>query len=155
MSDTTMMITEARDALVEKAWEYDEMLVRAMILSSTDDWIELDLTMAQLKTMVAIKSEGSATIGRVAEILGVGVPTSSHLVNRLVQSGLAQRVEDPTDRRRTAVSLTHQGTELIKRLRQGKRSLLRRWMMQMDETDLAALVQGLSALVAVMQEENT
>jgi DNA-binding MarR family transcriptional regulator len=152
MSDTPPPTTR-HETLVQEAYELDNAILRAMVLSTTEEWTTLNLTMAQLKTLVVLKSEGSATVGRVAEMLGIGVPTSSHLINRLVQSELAQRLEDPTDRRRTEVSLTPRGEDLLRRLRQGKRSLMHKWMMQMDIADLEALLQGLRALVAVLQEE--
>ena len=153
--DTTITDTKTREQLVEEAFEHHRTISHTLITAATEEWVTLELTMAQLKTMVVLEDEGPATVGQVAEILGVGVPTGSHLVNRLVQSNLAQRLEDPADRRRTEVSLTLEGEELLRKLRQGKRSLLRRWMMQMDEIDLAALVQALRALVVVLQEEKT
>jgi DNA-binding MarR family transcriptional regulator len=153
MIDRATTATETREQLVDEAFEHHRTIGQNLITAATEEWVTLELTMAQLKTMIVLESEGPATVGRIAEILNVGVPTSSHLVNRLVQSNLAQRLEDPADRRRTEVSLTPEGEELLHKLRQGKHSLLRRWMMQMDETDLAALVQALHALVLVMQEE--
>lgn len=145
----------ARQKLVDEALEcYETILCRAITMVK-DDWVALELTMAQLKTLVVLKSEESATVGHIADMLGVGVPTSSHLINRLVQSNLARRLEDPVDRRRIEVSLTPEGEELIRKLQQGESSLLHTWMMQMEETDLVALAQGLRALVTVLQEETT
>src|SRR5690348_2116761 len=63
------------------------------------DWRELDLTSAQLKVLVMLSFEDTLTINQLAQILGVSQPTASHLVERLVQAELVERVEHATDRR--------------------------------------------------------
>lgn len=58
-------------------------------------WASLDLTMAQVKLLHVLGARGQATVSELAAVLRVGVPTASHLVERLVQAGLAVRSEDP------------------------------------------------------------
>lgn len=113
------------------------------------EWWSLELTMAQAKVLFTLAFEGQATIGKIAETLGVGPPTASHLVDRLVQAGLAERVEQSTDRRYTLASLTSQGETMVRRLRQGRIDRLHSWLAQLDEQDVAALRQGLEALIRV------
>ena len=55
-------------------------------------------------------------IGQIAEILGIGQPTASHLIDRLVQAQLVSRTEDPLDRRRTLAQLSPNGVELAERI---------------------------------------
>src|SRR5438034_5959679 len=74
--------------------------------TAMQDWQSLDLTMAQLKVLVTLGFEGTATISKLAEALSVSHPTVSHLVERLVQAGLVERREDVTDRRYTLARLT-------------------------------------------------
>ncbi|MHB9059136.1 MAG: MarR family winged helix-turn-helix transcriptional regulator, partial [Bacillota bacterium] len=68
--------------------------------------------MGQIKGLFALAKSGGATIGRLAERLGVGEPTASLLVDRLVRQGWVVRGEDPEDRRRTIASLSKEGTDL-------------------------------------------
>ena len=82
--------------------------------------------------------------------LGIGQPTASHLLDRLVQAGLAQRVEQSTDRRYTLASLTSSGETMVRRLRQGRMDRLHSLLAQLDEEDLAALRQGLEALIRAL-----
>ena len=122
--------------------------------ANTPDWVELDLSMGQLKTLMALASQEGMNVSAVAETLRVGKPAASILVDRLVQLGFAQRTEDPEDRRRTLVAPTLSGRELVERLRQGGgENTMTRWLEQMDPDDLAALVQGLRALVAIARRE--
>jgi DNA-binding MarR family transcriptional regulator len=115
------------------------------------DWQSLDLTMAQLKVLVTLGFEGSVTISKLAEALAISHPTVSHLVERLVQAGLAERREDATDRRYTLARLTAQGETMFQRLRQGRLDRLQSYLAQLDEQDIAALHQGLEALVRAIQ----
>ena len=145
-----MMI--ARDRLIDDAMQAQKQIVRAMHTAAEPTWLQLDLTMAQLKGLLAL-ADSPMTIGQLAEALGSGKPTASILVERLVQLGLVERAEDPLDRRRTIARVTAQGEELVTRLRQGGRDRLRAWLSRLDDDDLAALVQGLQALATAAAGE--
>ncbi len=119
------------------------------------EWWTLELTMAQLKVLLTLAFEGEATIGKIAETLGIGPPTASHLVDRLVQAGLVERVERSTDRRYTLASLTPQGETMVQRLRQGRMDRLHSWLAQLDEQDITALRQGLQALTRVLPSDSS
>jgi DNA-binding MarR family transcriptional regulator len=52
-------------------------------------------------------------MSKVSEGFDITPAAASQLVDKLVQSGLMQRVEDPDDRRAKLLSLTDKGRELI------------------------------------------
>lgn len=139
-----------RQEMVEEIITAQRAIFRALRATATPVWLELDLTMAQMKTLRALEHRGPAPISQIADALGISVPTASHLVERLVQAGLAERAEDRTDRRRTLASLSAQGERLVRRLSQG-REQMRRWLPQLDPDDLAALHRGLRALARAVQ----
>lgn len=142
-----------RDALIHDVLEIHRAILRAAHATAATRWFELELTMAQLKTLVALAEEGPAPIGTVAEMLQVSLPTASHLVDRLVVARLAERAEDPADRRRTLARLSPKGEELVLCLRQGGREHFRAWLEQLDETELAALRTGLQAIQRIAEQE--
>ncbi len=51
--------------------------------------------MAQLKTLALVAEEPGGAIGSVATVLGITLPTASHLVDKLVRAGLVERHDDP------------------------------------------------------------
>ncbi len=114
------------------------------------DWQNLDLTMAQLKVFLTLNFEGEMPISKLAQTLNISHPTASHLVERLVQAGLVERVEHAADRRYTLARLTSHGTMIVQRLRQGRENRLHHWLTQLDEQDFAALRRGLEALNRVV-----
>ena len=121
--------------------------------SSAGAWMEIDITLPQLRTLLILAEEGPLVIGQIAQRLGVGLSTGGHLVDRLVQAGLAERTEDSEDRRRTLARLTPQGEELHARLL-NRVQHIQTLIQKLDEDDLAALLQGLRALNQVVDEES-
>lgn len=144
---------ERNDEIVIAIVENYRAIFRALQSATTPSWIDIDLSGAQLKALFVLSREGSASIGRIAEALRIGLPTGSHLVDRLVQAGLAERGEDPGDRRRTLARLTPKGEELVAQLRQGSSNQLKEWIAQLDDADAAALLRGLRALVRAARLE--
>ena len=67
------------------------------------------LDRAQRRLLNAIKANEPATLNEVAEIVGRGAPSVSRSVDGLVRSGLVDRVQDPDNRRRLALTLTEAG----------------------------------------------
>src|SRR5260370_39648649 len=113
-------------------------------------WMEIDLTLPQLRTLLILAEEGPLVIGQIAQRMGIGLPTGGHLVDRLVQAGLAERAEDPEDRRRTLAQLTPKGEDLYARLLNHTQQM-QTWIQKMDNDDLAALLQGIRAINRVIE----
>ncbi len=117
-------------------------------------WMEIDLTIAQLRTLLVLAEEGPLVIGRIAQRLGIGLSTGGHLVDRLVQAGLAERTEDVEDRRRTLARLTPKGVDLYARLLNHPLQM-QSLIQKLEDADLAALLQGLQALNKLVDVESS
>jgi DNA-binding MarR family transcriptional regulator len=122
---------------------------RALLTSTASRWRHLDISMQQLRAIYLLRDEEVATVGRLAELFGIGLPGASVLADRLVRAGYVERHEDTTDRRRVLLSLTRTGIQLVSDLREGSHQHLRRWMSQLSPADLSALTRGWRALAEV------
>jgi MarR family transcriptional regulator, organic hydroperoxide resistance regulator len=142
-----------RQATIEAIIEAYQTVSRAISAAFGPAWMKLDLSMAQLKTLLTLYNAGPLPIGQIADMLGVGQPTASHLVDRLVQVELVVRTEDSLDRRRTLAQLSPDGVQLAEQLRQVRSEPLQRWLAQLDGAALTALQQGLAALADAAQSE--
>ncbi|WP_135227601.1 MarR family winged helix-turn-helix transcriptional regulator [Deinococcus fonticola] len=71
--------------------------------------IELDLSFSQMTALHVLRARGSVTVTQLSERTRLSLPAASHLVERLVQRGLAQREENPENRREKVVQLTQAG----------------------------------------------
>ncbi len=136
----------ARDELIDLVLGRVRQMAFQMVCMAAAEWVELDLSMAQVKVLFVLAQVEPATVTAIGERLGVGLSTASHLVDRLVQERLALRDEDPEDRRRALVRLSARGHELINRLHQGREEFMRRLLTRIDDDGLKALLTGSAAL---------
>ena len=142
-----------RTELVQQVLEAQMDIARNVQAEASPSWSHLDLTMAQLKAVFVVAQDGPLTVSAIAEALGTGRPAASNVIDRLVQLVLVTRTEDATDRRRTNVQLTDAGSELVERLQRSGRAALAGWLDMLDETDLAALAQGMTALAIATKRQ--
>jgi MarR family transcriptional regulator, organic hydroperoxide resistance regulator len=144
-------MTNLDEKTIDAILQAQRTVIRTLHDASTS-WLELNVSMAQLKTLIVLSDEGPLPVGQVGCRMGVTLPTASYQVERLVRKGLVERVQDEQDRRRTLVHLTEQATELLRSLRQGRAELMRSWIEQMSSDEVAALQQGLEALAGIAAE---
>ena len=78
---------------------------------------EHDLTEQQWRTLRALSSNHAPIdVGKVAETTFLLGPSLSRILTNLDDRGLITRSTDPTDQRRTLVSLTVTGIELVNKI---------------------------------------
>jgi MarR family transcriptional regulator, organic hydroperoxide resistance regulator len=144
-------VIQTREELEREVIAQYHELGRALKATSGPVWMEIDLTIAQLRTLLVLAEDGPLVIGQIAQRLGIGLSTGGHLVDRLVQADLAERTEDPEDRRRTLAQLTPKGEDLYARLLTHPQRM-QTLILKLGEDDLAALLQGLRALNRLVEE---
>ncbi len=144
---------QAREELEREVLAQYRAMMHRFKASSGGAWMEIDLTLPQLRTLLILAEEGPLVIGQIAQRLGIGLSTGGHLVDRLVQAGLAERTEDSEDRRRTLARLTPKGEELHARLL-NRVQHIQTLIQKLDEDDLVALLQGLRALNRAVDKES-
>ena len=142
-----------RAALIREIIELQRRLSQAFGQSSPEPWLSLNLTVAQLKSLVVIASEGSTSSSKLAQVLGVTPANITGIVDRLVEQGLVSRRKNPEDRRMLLIELTEKGDEFLRELRERGMNRLSEALSLMKLEDLKAFAQGLSALVRVVEEQ--
>jgi len=71
------------------------------------------LSMPQFSIMMQLYHKGACGMSSISEGYNITPAAASQLVDKLVHSGLIQRVEDPSDRRAKLLSLTDKGREFV------------------------------------------
>ena len=121
---------------------------------ATAEWINLEISTAQIKVIFVLHFGGTHTVNQLAEHLNIGASTASHLVEKLVQAGLATRIDSTTDRRIIDVHLTEQGHAMADRLSGVTHKwIITKWVSQLTEDQRGALGNSLHALLTII--ENT
>lgn len=110
-----------------------------------------DLTMQQLRVLGFVVKDPGLTGHELGQRLGVSAPTASGLVDRLVEKGLLERVDDSTDRRIRRLHITAAGMALTRQVD----SLLERAMMEviknMTVADLVLMRDSAEAMLGAMR----
>jgi DNA-binding MarR family transcriptional regulator len=110
------------------------------------------LSMPQFSILMQLHYKGSCSISDISDRFDFSAAAASQLVDKLVQAGHLERIEDPSDRRAKVLNLSTQGQELI---RQGVEERYR-WMDKLTATlsaeDQEKIAEALKLLTAAAQK---
>jgi DNA-binding MarR family transcriptional regulator len=93
-----------------------EKIFRSIKPAVPPEWLTSDLTVAQLRVLLVLFTEGPSRMSSIASYLGIAVSTATGIMDNLVKKGLVVRGDDPEDRRLVICKLSQQGQETINRL---------------------------------------
>jgi DNA-binding MarR family transcriptional regulator len=102
--------------------------------------------------MVVERAEGINLRGLAAQ-LNMILSSASRLCDRLVASGLVDRVPGRADRREIALYLTATARQVLDDLRSARRAMLTAVLDRMSEPGRAALIRGLTEFAAAAAED--
>lgn len=143
-------MAESIEAQCERTAALLHRVSRALRDPQDEDWLSLDVSMAQLKVLFSLHYRGPATVGMLAGKMGVTLPTVSATLERLVRAGYVVREDDPDDRRVVINRLTAEGTSLVERLREERRARVDQALRRLTPEQVALLQEGLSALAGAL-----
>jgi DNA-binding MarR family transcriptional regulator len=135
-----------RAELMERIVDLQAHVTELMEADRTRAWLDVDLTIQQLKVVFLAVRMGSLTAGQISRELRVGFSTVTGLIDRLADQGLVSRGEDPNDRRATRVVPTDAARGVVERLYSYRRSEFLRLLEQVPTDRLLALADGLAGL---------
>jgi DNA-binding MarR family transcriptional regulator len=115
-------------------------------------WCALEVTAAQLKTIVLLVHTEGLTSRQIAEQLGVGPSAVTSLVDRLVDQKFVRRERDPADRRRVWVRPLPKARALHDSLNRTSRSALGRVLLALPARRRAATRETLEELLTAARQ---
>jgi DNA-binding MarR family transcriptional regulator len=102
--------------------------------------------------LATLERHGPLTPSRLADIERIQRPTVTRLLATLEKDGLVERVADPTDGRVSIVSITKDGTALVKKLRSRKNAYLSKRLRNLDDDELATLERATAILERILED---
>ena len=141
-----------KDRIIQKIHQMAFLISQNIEPGSLNSWIELNLTMSQLKSLVYIEFQENVCIRDLSRTLKIAQPNVTNLVDFLVKKGLVTREENPEDRRMLVLKTTAKGKKMITDLRDSIFSEMSGYLEQLSVEQLEALTNGLNPLVKLMQE---
>jgi DNA-binding MarR family transcriptional regulator len=110
------------------------------------------LSWPQLSALLVVERAEGINLRGLAGELKMLLSSASRLCDRLVASGMVERVPGRVDRREIALHLTPSSRQLLDELRRTRRQLLAAVLQRMSTSGQAALIRGLTEFAAAANE---
>jgi DNA-binding MarR family transcriptional regulator len=140
---------DAATASLGRLLDLHQEYMRRLSVGAVGAWLQLDLTLPQLRLLYLLAREGSATPGALARTLRLAPSTVTGLLDRLDERGLVRRDDDPSSRRCVVASATEAGAALIDDLVASRREQLSALFARLSEEERARITEAFRLLVAV------
>ena len=102
-----------RETLVQHILETSGRIYGALNPTIRLELLSADITVAQLRVLLILLTDGPSRMSAIASILDVALSTATGIVDNLVKKELVVRKADPDDRRLVICKLAPAGQELM------------------------------------------
>jgi MarR family transcriptional regulator, organic hydroperoxide resistance regulator len=116
------------------------------------------LSMPQFRLLMQLYYQGTACgISQISDDMAITNPAASQLVEKLVQTGLLDRAEDPNDRRAKMVTISEKGREFVRDGIEQRYLWIDELTETLNEPERKSIAQALTVLAdkAVLLQEHT
>ena len=107
---------QKRDDLVQYILKISEDIYTKLTPGFPVEWLSSDLTVAQLRVMLILRTEGPVRMSRVASNIGTALSTATGIVDNLIKKNLVLRDIDSNDRRVVICKLSPEGERIMDKL---------------------------------------
>jgi DNA-binding MarR family transcriptional regulator len=104
------------------------------------------LSVPQIRVLSLLSRQPGISVSDVANYLDVTTPTASALIDRLVKRKLAERHDDPTERRRVVLNVTTEGLEVLEDSKSGATQFVAHLLATESQERLGKICEGLELL---------
>lgn len=149
------MTEKSRQEKIDGLLKLAEQLFRELLPTVPKEFLEIDITMPQLKTILLLFLNGPTRMSDLASDLGVTLATATGLVDRMVERGIVVRQDDPNDRRVVLCSLSNSGHMMVSRLWESSKNRSRELLEFLDTKQLNLFEEVLEAMVKSSKHQET
>ena len=109
-----------------------------------------EISLPQLHVLITLQERQTMTVSELANLLGISMPSTSSIVDRMEERGLLTRTRDLVDRRVVTVDITDHGKQLAEEFMGLKREQVQRLFGAMTEAELLDVVRGIDSIMAAL-----
>ena len=113
MPEPNINKTKNSKNLVSQILKASESIFQVMGITIPPEWLMTDMTVAQLRVLLLLQTEGQSRMSSIAVTLGIAVSTATGIIDNLVKKELVSRSADAEDRRVVICGLSPKGQEVI------------------------------------------
>ena len=107
------------------------------------------LSIPHFRTLVFLSRNEGATLSKVADYIGLTLPSASKIVDAMVNRKLVIRTESPNDRRYSSLKLTKLGFSTLVQARQGTEADLAEKIAELSDSQQKKLEETMEVLSAI------
>jgi len=105
-------MSKNREKMVKHILDVGEEIYNKLSPGVPFEWLVSDLTVAQLRVLLVLHTEGPSRMSYIASNIDVPLSTATGIMDSLVNKELVLRGADPNDRRLVICSLSTEGQAL-------------------------------------------
>jgi DNA-binding MarR family transcriptional regulator len=105
--------------------------------------LDIDIKFAHIPILCQIQTLKSPTMGELGEISNFQLSTLTRVVDRLVERGLVAREADSFDRRVVRVSITNEGSQIVRKFEMARKKKVKSILMRLTSRERKDLIRVL------------
>jgi DNA-binding MarR family transcriptional regulator len=125
-----------RAAQIQSILKISDRIYRGLQPGLPPDWLSSDLTIAQLRVLLVLHTEGALRMSALASILSVALSTATGITDKLVSKGLVSRHADEQDRRLVIIELSETGRRIVNGIWESGRAQIQRLLEGLSDEQL-------------------
>ncbi|HJU81430.1 MAG TPA: MarR family transcriptional regulator [Acidimicrobiia bacterium] len=110
------------------------------------------LSLTEASCLAVIGRKGPMPLNEIAASEHLSAPSVTKTITRMEEAGLIDRLNDPTDRRVSLVTLSKKGRALVDQIRSRRNAFLLLRLQELSPSDLEAVEQALPILERLSAE---
>ncbi len=126
------------------------MAIARLMHRASADLAEIGLTPPQMAALATLATVGECTMSQLSFFLGLALPTTTGIIDRLSRARLVRRERDTGDRRVVRVRITPLGKERLNQSIEVRRETLVEMIDEMEEGHGAELVVTIKQLCELL-----
>jgi len=135
-----------REDLIGQIVEAQRQMNRVIRERTLDPWVNLNLTVPQLKSLFYVSRHGRVNLSGLASGIRVTPANVTGIADRLVEQELLTRLPDADDRRVLWLRVTEKGEALLANLREVRASEMRKILDRLTTENLGMLARAFGVL---------
>ncbi len=141
-----------REEVIEKVIKCRRHVNHFIREGSVESWINLNLTIPQMKCLCYISRHGKTNLSGLAAGIHVTPANVTGIIDRLVEQGFIDRIPDSADRRVLWLSVTEKGAAQLSVLREGKSGKMRQLLECLSDKELSIVSQAFDILAVAVNK---
>jgi DNA-binding MarR family transcriptional regulator len=136
------MTEEERQQLIQNLVSQQNLIGRMMEKSLLSQWLDLDLTLSQLKILLLLNTHSWLKMSKLVDAMKRNLATTTEVVDKLVAHRLVIRSEHQEDRQVVIVAITEEGRALCETLSRTSDNKMIHLLQKLSLEDLNVLLQA-------------